>query len=117
MHTSVSFTCTFFPFLLYLSKQGHTPVKVQSDGNCLIRAISAALTGNQAYYLQLRQVPCTAAFEAHEQLVLNGLHETINTSKFVDHIKSVSQNGVWGTNVEIIAAATLFKNGCICCYR
>ena len=41
--------------------------------------------------LQLRQVK--AAFEANEQLVLNGRHETINTSKFVDHIKSVSQNG------------------------
>ena len=69
--------------------------------------ISVALTGNQAYHLQLRQV--IAAFEANELLVLNGLHETINTSKFVDHIKSISQNVVWETNVEIIAAATLFK--------
>ena len=40
---------------------------------------------------------------------MNGLHQTINTSKFVDHIKSISQNGVRGTNVEIIAATTLFK--------
>ena len=42
---------------------------------------------------------------------MNGLHETINTSKFIDLIKSISQNGVWGTNVEIITAATLFKMG------
>ena len=91
----------------FQSKQGRQPVKIQSDGNCLFRAISVALTGSRAYNLQLRQV--IAAFEANEQHVLNGLHETINTSKFVDHIKSISQNGVWGTNVEIIAAATLFK--------
>ena len=91
----------------FLSKQVCQPVKVLSDKNCLFRAISVALTGNQAYHLQLRQV--IAAFEANEQLVLNGLHETINTSKFVDHIKSISQNGVWGTNVEMIAATTLFK--------
>ena len=91
---------------LFLSKQGRQPVKVQNDGNCLFRAISVALTANQAYHLHLRQV--IAAFKANELLVLNGLHETINTSKFVDHIKSISQNGVWRTNVEIIAA-TLFK--------
>ena len=31
------------------------------------------------------------------------------TFLFVDDFKSISQNGVNGTNVEIIAATTLFK--------
>ena len=37
----------------FLSKQGRQAVQVQSDGSCLFCAISVALTGNQAYHLQL----------------------------------------------------------------
>ena len=49
-----------------------------------------------------------AAFEQSEKLVFQGLHETVNATKFEDHLRSICKTAVWGTNLEIIAAATLF---------
>ena len=37
--------------------------------------------------------------------MFQGLHETINATKFEDHLRSIHKTAVWGTN---IAAATLF---------
>ena len=73
------------------------------DGNCLFRAVSIQLCGTQDYQLQLRKT--IAAFEKNEKVVFQGLHETINATKFEDHLRSICKTAVWGTN---IAAATLF---------
>ena len=36
------------------------------------------------------------------------MHETINKTQFDDHLRNICKTAVWGTNLEIIAAATLF---------
>lgn len=90
----------------FLQQQGREPEKVVGDGNCLFRALSIQLTGTQDYQLQLRKV--IVAFESSEKLVFRGLHETINRTRFDDHLRSICKTAVWGTNLEIIAAATLF---------
>lgn len=90
----------------FLQQQGREPEKVLGDGNCLFRALSLQLTGTQDYQLQLRKE--IASFESSEKLVFRGLHETVNSTRFDDHLRSIRKTAVWGTNLEIIAAATLF---------
>ena len=91
----------------FLQEQGRVPDKVFGDGNCLYRALSAQLCGTQDYQLQLSKA--IVDFEMKEKTVFHGLHEAINASHFDDHLKKMRNSGVWGTNVEIIAAATLFS--------
>ena len=58
---------------------------VLGDGNHYFHALSIQLCGTQDYQLQLRKT--IAAFEKSEKLVFQGLHETINVTKFEDHLR------------------------------
>ena len=104
-HQSVS-TSGYTILKPFLQQQGREPDVVLGDGNCLFCALSIQLSGTQDYQLQLREI--IAAFESSEKLAFQGLHETINATKFDDHLRSIRKTAVWGTNLEIIAAATLF---------
>ena len=99
----------------FLQEQGCVPDKVLGDGNCLYRALSVQLCGTQDYQLQLRKA--IVDFEVKEKTVFRGLHEAINASHFDDHLKKMRNSGVWGTNVEIIAAVNTVFSGCVHCYR
>lgn len=90
----------------FLQQQGREPEKVLGDENCLFRALSLQLTGSQDYQLQLRKA--IATFESSEKLAFRGLHGTINRTEFDDHLRNIRKTAVWGTNLEIIAAATLY---------
>ena len=46
---------------------------------------------------------CESKIKAFE-----GVHATINRTRFADHLKNIGKTCTWGTNLEIIVTATLF---------
>lgn len=90
----------------FLKKQDRAIDGVLGDGNCLFRALSLQLTGDQVHHLNLRRIiaQCESKLKAFE-----GIHAAINQTKFSEHVKNIRKTCTWGTNVEIIATATLFE--------
>ena len=91
----------------FLRQQGRALDSVLGDGNCLFRAISKHLTGVEHQHLLLRKT--IAHFEAANQAVFSSLHTAINQTEFTEHLKNMKMPYVWGTSVEIMAAASLFQ--------
>ena len=89
----------------FLQKQGRTVDRVLGDGNCLFRALSLQLTGVQDHHMDLRRMiaQCESKIK-----VFQGIHATINKTRFADHVQKIGKTCIWGTNLEIIVTATLF---------
>ena len=89
----------------FLQKQGRAIDRVLGDRNCLFRALSLQLTGVQDHHIDLRRIiaQCESKITAFQ-----GIHATINQTRFADHIKNIGKTCTWGTNLEIIVTATLF---------
>lgn len=91
----------------FLQQEGRAVDRVLGDGNCLFRSLSLQLTGTQDHHLQLRRL--IAEFEKNNP-IFEKLHNTINgTPSFSSHLQNISKTCIWGTNVEIIATASLFQ--------
>ena len=80
-------------------------IEILGDGNCLFRALSYAVTGRQVYHSQMR-----AQIINHMKDIKHFLLPHMNTS--LDNYLANSQmanNGVWGTDIEILSAASLLS--------
>ena len=75
--------------------------RVAPDGNCLFRALSHQAFGDQAYHTQMRKVLVTLISDNMEKY--QPFYMGRNT--FTEHISSMSKDGIWGTQLEIQAAA------------
>jgi len=75
--------------------------RVAPDGNCLFRTLSNQAFGDQMYYTQMRK--------ALVMLISNNMEKyypiCIGRNPYHDHVSSMSKDGIWGTQVEIQAAA------------
>ena len=90
----------------FLHPQGRAVDRVVGDGNCLFRSLSLQLTGTQDHHLQLRIA--IAEFEKSNQ-IFEQLNTAINKTPFTSHLKNIKKTCIWGTTVEILAAASLFQ--------
>ena len=89
----------------FLKQHRCAPKRIPGDGNCLFRALSFQLTGTSDYYSQLREE--IADFESKEKSVFQIHYKP--QEMFDDHIKEIRRDGVWGTELEILATATYFQ--------
>ena len=79
--------------------------RITGDGNCLFRALSYFLTGRQAYHMILRQ-----KIVDHMHTIEHVLRPHMNCSADVYlATTNMTSSGVWGTDIEIFAAASLFN--------
>jgi len=89
-----------------------TIIEMSADGNCLFRSLSDQLYwdyGNK--HEDIRSEVCDF-MEAHEEefsvfLVLNDEDE--DASDFESYIFSMRESGEWGGNLELVAAARLYR--------
>ena len=107
--SSVSKTgyATLTPFL---HQQGRSHNRVLGDGNCPFRAFSRSLTGVEDHHLDIRKA--IAQCEEVNRALFSGLHAAIISKSdrtFTQHLKNIKKQFVWGTTLEIIAAASLFE--------
>lgn len=90
----------------FLNIQGRKIERVLGDGNCLFRALSLQITGDQEHHLTLRKI--IAHTEAKVDL-FKKFHLAINQTDYIDHQKNMSRSCTWGTNLEIVVTATIFQ--------
>ena len=89
-------------FLNTQSQQCHCVV---GDGNCMFRAVSHQLYSREEFHLELRSVVQeTLECNAHRYSCL-----WIGNDSFSEHIKAISQPGVWGTQVELQLISDYFS--------
>ena len=89
----------------FLAKFKRKP-RVLGDGNCLFRALSAQLTGTEENHIALRKI--IVEFEAKNP---SNFGKKVQAAKrdFTAHLESMQKIFVWGSDIEIEAAASLFQ--------
>lgn len=76
--------------------------EVESDGNCLFRALSYAVCGDEEHYGYFRNVIVS-------YLSFDKVGKQIQPKENYVTEQEMGNNHVWGTDIEILAAASLFK--------
>lgn len=79
-------------------------VKMAPDGNCLFRSISDQLFGDYGNaHLDVRSAVCDFIENKKEEF------QVFLVEEFELYLESVRQEGEWGGNVEVVAAARLYQ--------
>ena len=103
-----------FPVHLFLLQSFRTVKRIKKEGNCLFRAVAFHALDDEDKHNDI-----------HTLLVrLENLNKALFESRFIrsantafnDHLKHQLWPGVWGTQVELMATATLFQVPVYCCY-
>ena len=81
---------------------------MKGDGNCFYRAISYQLFRTQEEDYLVRSV-ISQAENLNKTIFSNYLISGINKPTIEEHINTVRLPGVWATQVEVLAAASLFS--------
>ena len=84
---------------LHLKQIGLELKEIKGDGNCLFRAISDQLFGNEDHHMDLRQ----KAVEFIKNNQDEARHYIEENKSFEDHVESMSKDGTWGGELEIYA--------------
>ena len=85
-------------------------IDVAGDGNCLFRALSFCVSGKEQYYDRLRAQICRFMKNNEKKMEPFIPTKYIDSADYVYHSK-MEDDGVWGTDIEIWAAAMLFEQG------
>ena len=80
---------------------------ITKDGNCLFRALSFQLSGNESAHSLLRDY--IVRFENLNANCFKDFLMDTNQPDIASHVNKLMLPGEWGTQIEIIAAATLFQ--------
>ena len=84
---------------------------IWGDGNCYFRALSFILTGTEIYHVEIQQAICDF-IEVHYD-DLNIFLEEFEDGEHYLLKKKMRKIGTWGTELEIIAMATMAKRDVI----
>ena len=101
----------------FLVLHGRKLDPMQADGNCLYRALSKQLANDPEKHSILRAILAkfaTCNVELFKSWVTSTPREILQKTREVrlkEHLDAVSKVGSWGTQLELVAAATLFKVG------
>ena len=95
--------------------QGVKPPKkcfvINGDGNCYFRAVSFILTGVEKYHFVVRQAICDFIAVHYDDLNLFLVNYKDGEAYLKD--TKMRENSTWGTELEIIATATMAKRDVI----
>ena len=93
--------------------------QIIGDGNCLFRALSLAFCQTENMHCVIRSYIVNHTLDANFTAVLQTFCErnVSNGMQFQHYLQSMQQDGHWGTEIEIIAAAHLFDCSIMCCSR
>ena len=84
---------------------------IRGNGNCYFRALSFILTGTEIYHIQIWQAICDF-IEIHYDNLNIFLDQFVDGGHYLRK-KKMRENGTWGTELEIIATATIAKRDVI----
>ena len=93
---------------VFLQSNGRSLYLISGDGNCLFRAISFGLFGADDKHYEIRTA-IVRLINLNGNIFSNFLIPSVNHATIEEHVSHMMHNSVWGTQVEIVAAATLFQ--------
>ena len=103
------------PVHQFLLQSFRTVKHIKKDGNCLFRAVAFHTLGDEDKHDDIRTL--LVRFEnLNKALFESRFIPSANAVSFRDHLKHQLWPGVWGTQVELMATATLFQVPVYCCY-
>ena len=88
----------------YLFKYQRGIEAIKGDGNCLFRALSRIVCGNQDHHSFVRRILVT--FSTLNQTVLQKFCHPVPIEK---HLNAMKLDRIWGTDLELHAAASLWQ--------
>jgi hypothetical protein len=113
---SIFLSSYLFSGIWFLSDKNRSIIHLNSDGNCLFRAISDQLYhdyGAKHYETRADIVDYLQAHQTHfESFVVtddDDTDENEGARSYPDYISRMKQDGTWGGNLELVAAAMLYK--------
>ena len=109
-----SFTSPF-PVHQFLLQSFQTVKQIKKDGDCLFRAVAFHTLGDENKHDDIRTLLVRFG-NLYKALFENSFIPSGNATSFRDHLKCQLWPGVWGTQVELMATATLFQVPVYCCY-
>ena len=78
-----------------------------TDGNCQFRSLSFHIFGHQDEHLNVRKL--ITRFEEMNKGIFAERLTDINEATIDEHIQKMKRPFLWGTHVELMAAASLFQ--------
>ena len=78
---------------------------ILGDGNCLFRALSYVITGQQLYHAQIRHEIINHMMNI-EKFLMPHMNTSLNC--YLDKT-GMAESGVWGTDIEILSASSLLS--------
>ncbi|GLJ23613.1 hypothetical protein SUGI_0447190 [Cryptomeria japonica] len=93
-------------FRAQLSQMGLRIVDIRGDGNCLFRALSDQLCGDQESYAEYRQKVVQYMVSHPEEFA--GFLSEGEAGSFEEYCTKMSQDAEWGGNLELQAASMAF---------
>eukprot|EP00980_Cylindrotheca_fusiformis_P003757 scaffold834_cov123-Cylindrotheca_fusiformis.AAC.4 len=103
-----------------LEEEGLLIIPMSSDGNCLFRALSDQLLGDRGKQHEIiRAEICDFMEENEEEFNLFMVFEddegnnSEDAADFDSYMGSMRQDGTWGGNLELVAAARLYRRNII----
>ena len=90
--------------IVTLSQQHRKLREIKGDGNCLFRALAYFAYGTEELHDTMRRLLVKFVKTNAEIFRLYVFNQTLE-----DHIDSMQHNRKWGTQVELIASASLFE--------
>ena len=92
----------------YLQVSGHKLHSIAGDGNCIYRTISYAFLGTEDHHLIIRS-SIVRLINLNRDKFLHYLIPSVNKPTIDEHIRHMMLRNNWPTQVEILAAATLYR--------
>lgn len=84
-------------------------IKIDADGNCLFRAVSAFLYGNEDAHLRLRMNTVDAICQSWDDIKYHVLHDSDEEIDCQEYCNKMRQAGSYGTSVECLMMSRLYK--------
>uniref|UniRef100_A0A8W8MHH3 OTU domain-containing protein n=1 Tax=Magallana gigas TaxID=29159 RepID=A0A8W8MHH3_MAGGI len=82
--------------------------QIASDGNCLFRAISYSVSNRQEHYKQVRNAVVNHMMKSSDALKSFLRPQYSSVEEYIK-LSGIEKDTVWGTELEILAAADLLK--------
>ena len=95
--------------MINVSHHPAATTRIATDGNCFFRSMSLVITGSQEFYQELRLLITTHTILKSKNSVFSSLVSSYGSMEQYMKQSRMQSLGVWATEVEIIAAASLLN--------
>jgi hypothetical protein len=117
VHSNIRIGKVVLFYSTIMASRNHSVVPIHGDGNCLFRAVSYCIYGNQNYHRELRLETIKNVVEKWSlcgQFIVgdSAYPESIQNAR--DYQRVMSKNGEYGGHAELHSLSNLFPN---CTFR